>query len=406
VTATGWREHPTVLVASREITEGFRSRGTKIMLALSAVAVIAIVVIARLASDSGGSTTDLVVVGAPDSSELAAFEALGDAAGTRIEATAADTDAAARAAVSDGDADVALLADGEALLTEEPVEPGDDSATARVVTLLRAQLAFDEALAGAGLSPAEIAEVRANPGPELRSTDPGDGDETDDRGAGLAIVMNILLFLLLQTYGGWVVQGVTREKASRVVEVLLSAVTPRQLLFGKIAGIGIVALANAAVLVVVGLVATRVAGVEVLEAVRARDVLIGGVWFLLGYALYCSAFAVAGALCSRAEDAQSALMPIMLPMIAGYIAGFTALGGANTVVWVLAFIPPTAVMCMPVLAALGAAPVWAVLLSMALTLAAALAVALLAVKIYERSILRAGRRIKWLEALRLRSAPT
>ena len=56
------------------------------------------------------------------------------------------------------------------------------------------------------------------------------------------MVTNILLFLMLQMYGSWVLTAVTREKASRVVEVLLAVITPRQLLIGKVLGIGIVAL--------------------------------------------------------------------------------------------------------------------------------------------------------------------
>jgi ABC-2 type transport system permease protein len=237
----------------------------------------------------------------------------------------------------------------------------------------------------------------------VESVNPPTEDEVDSSRIGLAIVMKVLLFLLLQTYGGWVVQGVTREKASRVVEVLLSAITPRQLLFGKLLGIGVVALAHAVVLIATALVAAQIAGLDVLDGFRLGDIAVGALWFLLGYILYCCAFAAAGALCSRAEDAQGAAMPIMMPMLAGYIVGFSAAGGASTVLWVLAFFPPTAVLCMPVLNALGVVPVWGVLLSMLLTLATAVLIALLAARIYERSILRTGKRVSWREALRVRA---
>jgi ABC-2 type transport system permease protein len=210
--------------------------------------------------------------------------------------------------------------------------------------------------------------------------------------------MNIVLFLLLQTYGGWVVQGVTREKASRVVEVLLSTITARQLLFGKVTGIGFVALVHATVLVTSALVATRVVGLDVFDGFRLGDVALGGVWFLVGYALYCSAFAAAGALCSRAEDAQGAALPITLPMLAGYLVAFSAAGGVSPVLWILAFFPPTAVLCMPVLWATGDVPAWAMLLSMVLTLATAVGIALVAARIFERSVLRT-KRVSWRAAL-------
>jgi ABC-2 type transport system permease protein len=393
------------LVAKREITEAFRARSTRILLALSAVAVVVLVIIARLASGSDGSSLVLVVSGGADAQEVAAYTAIGDAVGTDLEVTAAPDDAAATAMVADDEADIAVLGaeGGRSLLTEDPVDLESGSALATVVNILRSELALADGLAAAGLTPEQTAAVRSTPPPPVASVNPPSEDEVDSSRIGLAVVMNVLLFLLLQTYGGWVVQGVTREKASRVVEVLLSAITPRQLLFGKLLGIGVVALAHAAVLIATALVAAQIAGLDVLDGFRLGDIAVGAVWFLLGYILYCCAFAAAGALCSRAEDAQGAAMPIMMPMLAGYIVGFSAAGGASTVLWVFAFFPPTAVLCMPVLNALGVVPVWGVLLSMLLTLAMALLIALLAARIYERSILRTGKRVSWREALRVRA---
>ena len=74
---------------------------------------------------------------------------------------------------------------------------------------------------------------------------------------------------------------------------------------------------------------------------------------MLGYALYCSAYAAAGSLVSRVEDAQTVAFPIMLPLLFGYIVSFSIAGGASTLLWVLAFIPPTAVVAMPTLYAVG-----------------------------------------------------
>jgi ABC-2 type transport system permease protein len=97
-------------------------------------------------------------------------------------------------------------------------------------------------------------------------------------------------------------------------------------------------------------------------------------------------------------------LPIMLPLVAGYIIAFSAAGGPSTLLWVLAFFPPTAVQCMPVLYATGEAPVWAMLLSMAMTAAAAYGLARLAATIYSRSILKSGKRVSWREAIGRRSA--
>jgi ABC-2 type transport system permease protein len=121
------------------------------------------------------------------------------------------------------------------------------------------------------------------------------------------------------------------------------------------------------------------------------DLAILLIWFALGYALYCGAFAAAGSLVSRMEDAQTVAFPIMLPLLFGYIVSFSAVDGANTLVWILAFIPLTSVVAMPTLYALGEASLWAVGVSMVITA--------LAARIYERSVLQ-SRKLSWRQAVR------
>jgi ABC-2 type transport system permease protein len=398
-------DRPVGLVARREVSEGFRSKGFWILLGVSLIAVAAIILIANVASGTSDSEIDLAVVGQADPAAVERYDAIGSAIGTDINVSSVDDDAAARAAVSAGDADLALLDGASVIVVEEPIDADDDSDLAAFVNVLRSDIALAAGLAEAGLSADEIAAAVSHEPPAVESLDVAAG--TDDEGdrVGAAIFINIALFLLLQTYGGWVVSGVTREKASRVVEVLLSTVTARQLMFGKIIGIGVLALLHAATLVTTAIVTAALVGVDVPDGFRAGDVLVGAAWFLLGYALYCSAFAAAGSLCSRAEDAQGAVLPIMLPLVAGYIIAFSAAGGPSTLLWVLAFFPPTAVQCMPVLYATGEAPVWAMLVSMAITAVAAYAIARLAAAIYSRSILKGGKRVSWRDAIGRGSSP-
>ena len=392
-------ERPVALVARREVSEGFRSKGFWILLAISVVAVAAIITIANLAGGSSESTVDLAVVGDPDPAAVDRYEAIGAAIGTSIDVSTVADDAAARDAVENGDADVALLDEATTIVVEEPIDADDTSDVATVVNVLRSDIALTQGLTEVGMSQQEIAAALSHDPPAVESLDGGEPGDDDGGRVATAVIINIALFLLLQTYGGWVVSGVTREKASRVVEVLLSTLTARQLMFGKILGIGTLALIHAATLVATAIVAATIVGIDVPDGFRAIDILVGAAWFVLGYALYCSAFAAAGSLCSRAEDAQGAVLPIMLPLIAGYIIAFSAADGASTLLWVLAFFPPTAVQCMPVLYATGEAPVWAMLLSMAITAVSAYAVARLAAAIYSRSILKAGKRVSWREAV-------
>ncbi len=392
-------DRPTALVALREIREATRATTFRVTLILSAIALAAIIVIANL--DRDGNEVERIVVAGPDAAaRVEAIEQLGQAVGVDVEVAAAADDAAATAAVADGDADVAVSADGTSLTTQEELDLGDGSELSNLVNVLRADLALDNGLRAAGLSADEAAAVRATPPPDVVAIETAPADEVDSQRVATATITNILLFLLLQTYGQWVVTAVTREKASRVVEVLLAVIRPRQLLVGKVIGIGTVALVHAAVLIAVALVTTRVMDVDIASGIAVGDLLLAASWFVLGYALYCSAYAAAGSLVSRVEDAQTAAFPIMLPLLFAYIASFSVADGANTLVWVLAFIPPTAVVAMPTLYAVGEAPLWAVGVSMALTVAAIVAVGLLAARIYERSVLHAGRKLSWREALR------
>jgi len=396
------RERPVRLVAEREIREATRATAFRVTLIISAVALAAIIVLANLGG-RGSETQDVVVAGPGAASRVRGIEQLGAAAGLEMRVSTVPDDATARAAVDDEQADVAVSADGTELTTRQPVDLEGDSRLATLLNVLRPSLALDNGLRAAGLTPDQAATVRDTSPPEVTSVRPADEDEIDSSKIATAAITNILLFLMLQTYGQWVLQGVTREKASRVVEVLLAMITPRQLLVGKIAGIGIVALFHAAVLIVVALVTSRVMGVDLTSGVSPGDLVVAAVWFVLGYSLYCSAYAAAGSLVSRVEDGQSVAFPIMLPLLFAYLASFSAAAGASTLLWVLAFLPPTAVVAMPTLYAIGAAEPWMVVVSMALTVGAIVVVAIVASKVYERSVLHSGRRMSWKDALRGRS---
>jgi ABC-2 type transport system permease protein len=393
------RERPVWLVARREIVEATRTTSFRVTLLISALALAAIIVVANLSSDEP-TTHDVVVAGTDAPARVDALARVGAAAGLAVHVTTAPDDDAARALVADGDADVAVAADGATLTTRQPVDLAGDSDLARVVNVVRADLALDNGLRAAGLTPEQAEQVRASPAPEVVSVQGEDPDEVDPSRIATATITNILLFIMLQTYGQWVLTGVTREKASRVVEVLLSVITPRQLLVGKVLGIGMLALAHAAVLILTAFVTTRIMGVDLTDGIALGDLALAGVWFVLGYGLYCSAYAAAGSLVSRVEDAQSVAFPVMLPLLFGYLVSFSAAGGASTLLWVLAFIPPTAVVAMPTLYAIGEAPLWAMAVSMALTVAAIVLVAGLAAMIYERSVLHSGKKLGWKEAFR------
>ncbi|MEO6987937.1 MAG: ABC transporter permease [Aquihabitans sp.] len=189
------------------------------------------------------------------------------------------------------------------------------------------------------------------------------------------------------------------EKSTAVVELLLARVRADQLLAGKVIGIGVAALVQFSAAVAAGLVSLVISGGEVPSEVWSA-VPLSLLWFLGGYALYSTLFALAGSLVSRQEDAQAASAPIMTAMIGAYMVvflfGFDPESRASTI---LSLLPPVAPFLMPMRMAAGAASVVEVLLSVALLLASIFGVWKLAGQIYGQVLLHRGSRITWRSAL-------
>ncbi len=212
----------------------------------------------------------------------------------------------------------------------------------------------------------------------------------------------ILFFLLVQRYGFGLLSGVIQEKSGRVVELLLPAVGPVDLLAGKVVGSGLVVLAQAAAFAVTALLSAVAVGSSILRGSGAGSIAVSFAWIAIGFFFYATLYTAAGSLASKPEDAQSVALPLQLPLFLGYLVAFTAIGSgsANGLVEVLAYLPPTAPLDMPVLAATGGASAIDVIVSMAICVAGTVVVARLAATIFARSILHTGSRLKARKVLR------
>jgi ABC-2 type transport system permease protein len=215
--------------------------------------------------------------------------------------------------------------------------------------------------------------------------------------------------MIIVMYGNWIAMSVVEEKTSRVMEVILNAATPFQLLAGKVFGVGSVAFVQYAAVVAAGVVALLAqgtvasivlgdggAGMSLPEGLTPGLLLAFGAYGILGFLLYASLFAAAGSLVSRQEDVNAVVMPLTLISTAGYIVGVYAAMGLVDIragwVLVLTLIPFLSPFMMLGRAATGVAQPWEILLSMAL-LAAAIAVAIwVAARIYTVGVLLYGQR--------------
>lgn len=392
-----WRDRPVVLVASREIRERLRKKSFWWLLLLSALAIVAVVVVPKLLSDDG-RTKVAVVTGAP-SFARGAVTVAAEGAGSKVSAMTAADDATARTWVRSDRVQLAVLRDGS-LLTLHSITDSDTGATAQLTRAVRESLRVQGGLSAAGLDAQQAAAALGAAPPALHVLEPTAQEQAGRQGT--ALVANILLFILLQIYGAWVLTGVTEEKSSRVVEVLLSSVKPRELLTGKLVGIGFVALLHGTAIALSGVIAGYATGASFLDQVDMSSVPAAVVWLMLGYAFYCCVNAAAGATVSRVEDAQSMAFPILLPVLIAYILAFSVVFSDTvpTFFWVLAYLPPTAPVAMTVLQISGKASLWEGAISMAITVIGIVGMARLAARIYEGSILRSGSRVPLRQAFR------
>ena len=207
-------------------------------------------------------------------------------------------------------------------------------------------------------------------------------------------LMALLLVLVLN--GQTVAQGVTEEKSSRVVELLLTTVSPRRLLAGKVLGIGLLGLGEVLLAGGAALLAGDLAGGAGLPSSAPKAVALVVLWFVLGYAFYSVAFAAAGALVSRQEDLQTAMLPINGLLIgAFYLALIASNTNPNgTLTEIAAFVPPLAPMVVPARMVLGDMNALGLVATVAVDVIATAGLIVLAGRIYERAILQIGAPIK------------
>ena len=381
------------LVAAREIRERTRSRIFRIGTGILVLAVGAAIVAPTLAHRKT-PTERVGVVGTLSAPLTASIRAIGPVIGAQVDLVAEPDLTAAQESLRSGRVDVVAF-EQQRLYVRTP--PAATSTSGQLVRDLARVLALQGGLERAGLTPLKAAEL-ANPRP-LPVNAIGGTRQSVTRPT--SIYGLILLFVMLTQYGTWVLMGVVEEKSSRVVEVLLSAVRPRQLLGGKVAGIGVVALIQATIVVGVALICAAATGSSLLKGSAASQVVAFLVWVVLGYVFYSWVYAAAGSLASRQEHVQTLAFPLQLPVLLGYIASLTAAtsGTASSFVVVLAYLPPTAPFAMPTLVGVGQANLWQFLLSVAISLAATVGVARVASGVYRRAILQVGRRVRLREVL-------
>jgi ABC-2 type transport system permease protein len=232
-----------------------------------------------------------------------------------------------------------------------------------------------------------------------------DAQQAASRGF-LGIIFVVLLFITIVIYGMWVATGVAAEKSSRVMELMISAASPRQMLTGKVVGIGAAGLTQYVAIALPALVLIMFQD-RIAEAILGPDwasgaplvgltpvLLLGyGVFFLLGFTLFALIYAAMGSFVSRPDDLQTLSLPLSLVAMAGYLTAIVALGGGGGAwVTVASFLPPFSPFVMLARIMVAGVEPWQVLLSIGLMIAAIAVIAVVATRMYAAGVLLYGTR--------------
>lgn len=266
----------------------------------------------------------------------------------------------------------------------------------------------------------------------------------------ISMVLSIIIYMFIAMFSGMVMQSVIEEKASRVVEVLVSSVKATELMFGKIIGVACVALTQFLLWIVLTVVlvggfsmfvgfdslmgdpaqteqmmemTAQMGGVDVAEMTEtvaqeeglgavistlkdinwAQMILAFVVYFALGYLLYASFFAAIGSAVENEADTNQLQMPVTIPLMLAFFVALYAFNAPDSpIVWWGSMIPFTSPIVMLARIPFGV-PAWELALSIVLLVATFLACGWASAKIYKIGILMFGKKTtfkdlwKWLK---------
>lgn len=379
-----------LVVARRDFRVRLRDKGFVISTAIT-ITVLSVFILIRAYGGGGTPTYDLGVVGGGGAAPAVVSVARQQGITLHVHAFADRT--SAEAALRSGDVDAVLQGDR---LTGKTTVP------AQLQTLVEASAVAERiraALSASGASSAKIARVLNTSPVAVDTLEPVNPNRDTD--AAVAFVGVLLLYGQLFGYGVWVATGVIEEKASRVVEILLATISARQLLVGKVAGIGVLGIVQLACIAGFAIALATVTKAISIPGSALGAALLVLVWFVLGFAFYSGLFAVSGALVTRMEELQNALVPINITILVSFFIAIGSLQDPNSTIAVVAsLVPFSSPLTMPVRIVLGAASGIEIVASVVILLGSAALLVPLAGRLYAGAILRTGAKVKLRDAWR------
>ena len=246
---------------------------------------------------------------------------------------------------------------------------------------------------------------------EVQGVKIGATGQERDSGGGFALVFGIgfIMYLAILMYGQIILGAVIEEKETRIAEILFSSVKPFTLMMGKLVGVSLVAITQLAIWATafsvfavygVNLLASRGMSASI-PAIPFSHYIYFGLFFLLGYFIYATVYALVGSMVTTAQEGGQLAMPIILILVVSFYLFWPVSRSPDSPFsfWV-SMIPFTAPVAMLVRIVTQTPPFWQIALSLLIGFGSVLGIMWIASRVYRIGMLMYGKRASIPEAIR------
>lgn len=226
-------------------------------------------------------------------------------------------------------------------------------------------------------------------------------EEELNQARGLVYFLLFIIYFAVIMYANMIAMEVATEKSSRVMEILISSVSPIKQMFAKILGVGLLSLTQLVVFLLVGYYSLKnnmnsfqdgFWDVFGFGNVPVMTIIYAVVFFILGYFLYATLAAFLGSLVSRIEDVQQMITPMTLLVVAGFMIAMFGLGKPDTpFITITSYFPFFTPMIMFLRVGMLSIPAWETMLGIVILVATIIVLAIFGARVYRGGVLMYGK---------------
>jgi ABC-2 type transport system permease protein len=226
-------------------------------------------------------------------------------------------------------------------------------------------------------------------------------EEELNQARGIVYILLFVIYFAVIMYANMIAMEVATEKSSRVMEILISSVSPIKQMFAKILGIGLLSLTQLAVFLLVGMYSFTSNSESLQDGfmgyfgfgdIPLPTIIYAVIFFLLGYFLYATLAAFLGSLVSRIEDVQQMITPMTLLVVAGFMIAMFGLSTPDSpFITITSYIPFFTPMIMFLRVGMLTIPVWEAMLGIGILVATIAVLAIFGARVYRGGVLMYGK---------------